>query len=155
MPYPQHIAAQLQARGIEASIAAMVGRGQSRDPFTAGHEERVAVLAAAMARRLGLDDEEVRAIYLASLVHDVGKLDLPIELLNKPGPLTTLEYELVKTHVEASYRIARQLGAPAPFAEIVRQHHERLDGSGYPRGLRGDEMLLGARILAIADVPKR
>ena len=138
--------------GVEAAIAAMVGMAQARDPFTAGHEERVAVRAAAMARRLRRPDPEIRIIYLASLMHDAGKLATPIEVLNKPGALSEAEYALVKTHVEAGWHIARRIAAPQLVAAIVLQHHERLDGSGYPYGLRAGAIEPGAKILAVADV---
>jgi putative nucleotidyltransferase with HDIG domain len=148
----QRVQGTLPAGGVEAAIAAMVGMVQARDPFTSGHEERVAVLAAAMARRLGRPDAEVRMIYLASLMHDAGKLAVPTEVLNKPGALSEAEFALVKTHVEAGWHIARRIAAPAALAEIVLQHHERLDGSGYPYGLRAGRIAIGAKILAVADV---
>jgi HD-GYP domain-containing protein (c-di-GMP phosphodiesterase class II) len=141
-----------RAGGLEAAVAAMVGMAQLRDPYTAGHEERVAVLAAAVARSLRLSEAEIQAIYLASLVHDVGKSAVPIEILSKPGPLTAREFELVKAHAEAGYRLITRIDAAAPFAQIVLQHHERLDGSGYPQRLRGEAISIGARILAVADV---
>lgn len=141
-----------RAAGREAAVAAMVGMAQLHDPYTAGHEERVAVLTTAVARSLRLGESEIRAIYLASLVHDVGKSAVPIEILSKPGRLTAREFALVKTHPEAGYRIIRQIDPSAPFADIVMQHHERLDGTGYPHGLRGEAISIGARILAVADV---
>ncbi|MCX7843973.1 MAG: HD-GYP domain-containing protein [Candidatus Bipolaricaulota bacterium] len=124
-----------------------------REPYTAGHQRRVAELACAIAQELGLSAERIQGLRVAALLHDVGKaLFVPIEILSKPGKLTDLEMALIREHPRAGYEILRRVEFPWPVAEIVHQHHERLDGSGYPRGLKGEAILLEARILAVADV---
>lgn len=125
---------------------------EARDPYTAGHQKKVALLAGEIAERMGLPDEQVDQVILASLIHDIGKVEIPSEILSKPASLSLLEWQLVQTHPETGSRIVAGLQTPWPLGEIVLQHHERLDGSGYPRGLTGDEVLLEARILAVADV---
>lgn len=125
---------------------------EMRDPYTAGHEQRVADLARAIAAELGLDEEIQERIGMAALVHDVGKLAIPVELLNKPGRLTPLEMEIARTHSRQGYEILRKSHFSWPLAEIVLQHHERYNGSGYPDGLRGEDILIEARILGVADV---
>lgn len=139
-------------RSLEQTVHALAGTVETRDPYTAGHQQRVALIAIELAGILGLPDVRVRGLSLAATIHDIGKLSTPAEILSKPGRLTPLEFELVKTHAEAGYQIIKGVEFPWPVAEMVRQHHERLDGSGYPRGLKGDEILLEARILAVADV---
>lgn len=123
-----------------------------KDPYTIEHQERVALLATEIGAALGLDGERLEGLRIAGLVHDVGKVEIPSEILSKPGRLSPLEFELIKTHAGSSYDILREIDFPWPVAEIARQHHEKLDGSGYPRGLKGDEILLEARILTVADV---
>jgi PAS domain S-box-containing protein/putative nucleotidyltransferase with HDIG domain len=137
---------------MEATIQALASTVELRDPYTAGHQRRVAQLAVAIGRELGLAGDRVTGIYLAAIVHDIGKIYVPAEILTKPGRLSMLEFDLVKTHVEAGYDILKSIDFPWPIAEIVRQHHERMDGSGYPKGARGDGLLLESRILAVADV---
>lgn len=137
---------------MEATIVALANTLELRDPYTAGHQRRVAQLAKAIALRIGIDAERADAIYLAGMIHDIGKIYVPSEVLTRPGRLTPLEYSLVQTHVEAAYGILQPIEFPWPLADIVHQHHERLDGSGYPRGIRGTEIVLDARILAVADV---
>ncbi len=139
-------------RTLEGVISAVVATVEARDPFTAGHQRRVSQLACAVARELDLQGEEVEAIRVAGLVHDLGKMSVPAEILNKPGRLGPLEYELIKRHPQVGHDILSGIELPGDVAEIVLQHHERLDGSGYPRGLRGEDMLLEAKILAVADV---
>ncbi len=116
----------------EQTIQILASVVELRDPYTAGHQRRVAVLAQAVARELGLSEAEVRGVYLASLVHDVGKITVPAEVLSKPGVLSSVEFALIRTHAGAGYDILRNIDFPWPVAEIVLQHHERLDGSGYP-----------------------
>lgn len=147
----KHAVARLQ-QTMESTILALANTLELRDPYTAGHQRRVAALARAIARRIGIDTERAEAIYLAGMIHDIGKIYVPSEVLTRPGKLTPLEYSLVQTHVEAAYGILHPIEFPWPLAEIIHQHHERLDGSGYPRGIRGDDILLDARILAVADV---
>jgi PAS domain S-box-containing protein/putative nucleotidyltransferase with HDIG domain len=124
---------------------------ESRDPYTQGHQERVSILSALIAREMGLSEADVKTIELAALMHDVGKLSVPAEILNKPGALSQVEFDLIKNHSLRGYEILSGIDFGAPIAAIVRQHHERLDGSGYPDGLVGGEILLEARIICIAD----
>ena len=124
---------------------------ESRDPYTAGHQRRTALLSFEIARRMALDDEVSQGIYLAAAIHDVGKISVPSEILSRPGKLLEVEFSLVKTHAEEGYNILKKVDFPWKIPEIVRQHHERLDGSGYPHGLKGGEILLEARIVAVAD----
>jgi PAS domain S-box-containing protein/putative nucleotidyltransferase with HDIG domain len=138
-------------RSMEGTISAMAATVDMRDPYTAGHQRRVAELAVAIARKLNLSEDEIHGIRLAGIVHDLGKLTVPAEILSKPSRLTSLEYELIKTHAQAGYSILKEIDFPWPIAQIVYQHHERLDGSGYPRGLKDSEILIGAKILAVAD----
>lgn len=124
-----------------------------RDPYTAGHQRRVAELSWAIAQELGLSEEQLQGLRVAALLHDIGKsLFVPTEILSKPGRLTEWEMALVKVHPQAGYEVLKKVDFPWPVAEIVLQHHERLDGSGYPQGLKGEEILFEARIIAVADV---
>ncbi|HPK87546.1 MAG TPA: HD domain-containing phosphohydrolase, partial [Atribacterota bacterium] len=123
-----------------------------RDPYTHGHQEEVSKLATAIAQEMGLDKNTIETIRVASLVHDIGKTIIPSEILNKPGKLTELEYGLVKHHAQSGYEILKDISFTSPIAEIVYQHHEKINGSGYPRGLKGNEIMLEARILLVADV---
>jgi PAS domain S-box-containing protein/putative nucleotidyltransferase with HDIG domain len=124
---------------------------EAKDPYTAGHQRKVARLAREIALELGLGQEKVEEVAMAALVHDIGKIEVPAEILSKPGRLSGLEYRLIQEHSKIGYRILKSIESPWDLAEIVYQHHERLDGSGYPRGLKGEEILLEARILAVAD----
>ena len=124
---------------------------ESRDPYTAGHQRKTALLSLEIARRMGLDDAVCQGLYLAAAIHDIGKVGIPSEILSRPGKLLDIEFTLVKTHAEEGYNILKKVDFPWRIAEIVRQHHERLDGSGYPHGLKGDALLIEARILAVAD----
>lgn len=135
-----------------ATISAMASTTEARDPYTAGHQHRVAELAAAIARDLKLPEDQVQGIYLASSIHDIGKITVPSELLTKPGNLSSLELQLIQTHAQAGYDIVKGVEFPWPIAQAILQHHERLDGSGYPNGLKGDKIILEAKILAVADV---
>jgi putative nucleotidyltransferase with HDIG domain len=137
---------------VESTVQAMGQLVEARDPYTAGHERRVAELAAAIAASLRWSDESIGELRTAALVHDIGKNAVPAEILNKPGRLSPLEFELVKGHSRSGYEILAPIDFGAPVAEVVLQHHERLDGSGYPRGLHGGEILPAARVLCIADV---
>ena len=137
---------------LEDTMRAIAGIVEMRDPYTAGHQARVADLAAAIARQMGLPEEQAHVIHLAGTVHDLGKINVPAEILSKPGKLTDLEFGLIKVHPQAGYDILKGIDFPWPIAQMVLQHHERLDGSGYPQGLKGDAILLEARILSVADV---
>ncbi|GAB5498320.1 MAG: hypothetical protein PsegKO_06310 [Pseudohongiellaceae bacterium] len=135
--------------GTATAISHMV---ELRDPYTAGHERRVGALAAAIAAEMGLDDHTQQGLRLAGQVHDVGKIQVPSEILSKPGRLSETEFALVKAHAQNGYEVLKDIDFPWPVADVARQHHERIDGSGYPQGLKGDEILLEARITAVADV---
>jgi PAS domain S-box-containing protein len=151
-----HMALQESLRKLELSfrqtIEVLSSTTEARDPYTAGHQRKVALLSEAVARRLGLPDETCEGIYLAAMVHDLGKISIPAEILSKPSRLNDFEMALIRTHPDSAYEILKNVQSRWDLAEIVRQHHERWDGSGYPRGLRGEEILLEARILAVADV---
>ena len=123
-----------------------------RDPFTSGHQRKAVCLATAMAAEMGLPSEQVEGIAVAANLHDIGKINVPSEILSKPGKLSEVEFSLIRTHPQAGYQIIKDIDFPWPVAETVLQHHERLNGSGYPQGLVGDEILMEARILAVADV---
>jgi len=125
---------------------------ESRDPYTAGHQKGVADLAVAIAREMGLPDERAKIIYMAGLIHDIGKINVPAEILSKPGKLNPVELSLIKNHPETGYNILSQVDFTPIISQIVYQHHEKIDGSGYPRMLSGDEIILEARIITVADV---
>ncbi len=125
---------------------------EMRDPYTAGHQHRVAQLAAAIGQEMGLAEEQISVLRLTGLLHDIGKIIVPAEILSKPGRLSELELGIIKTHSQIGFEILREIEFPWQIAEIVLQHHELLDGSGYPHGLQGDQILPEARIIAVADV---
>jgi putative two-component system response regulator len=136
---------------LEASIRAMTLMVEIRDPYTAGHQQRVAQLACAIARKMGLAAEAVEGIRIASLLHDVGKIRIPVSILSRSGSLLDAEFQMLKIHPQVSYDILKNIPFPWPVAQMAYQHHERLDGSGYPRGLTAAEILPEAKILAVAD----
>ena len=136
---------------LEGTIAAFARTVEARDPYTAGHQEHVASLATAIARKLGLSADDVEATRVAGLLHDIGKISIPAEILAKPTKLTPVEWDMIKLHPEHAYRILEGIRFPWPIAEIVLQHHERMDGSGYPNGVTGDTMHTPAKILCVAD----
>lgn len=137
---------------LDAITSVVVKAVELRDPYTAGHQQRVAQLAVEIARRLGMAEVAVEQIRVAAVLHDIGKLSVPAEILSKPGSLTAAEYELVKGHPLAAYQILSDVQLDWPLSQTVLQHHERMDGSGYPQGLLGDQIHVGARLLAVADV---
>jgi len=139
-------------RTMEGSVAIAVRMVESRDPYTAGHQERVSELAVAIAQRMGCASDQVELIRTAALLHDIGKIAVPAEILVRPGQLQELEWEFIKRHPTKGAEILRDAEFEGPIREIVWQHHERLDGSGYPRGLSGDEIRREALIVAVADV---
>lgn len=147
----EHYMSRLQS-SMSSTITALSNTVELRDPYTSGHQHRVAKLAAAVARRMNYNDEQIEVVYLAGMVHDIGKIAVPSEILSRPGRLSDNEMQLARTHAEASYRVLKSVDFPWPIADIVRQHHERLDGSGYPLGLKGSAILPEARILAVCDV---
>jgi PAS domain S-box-containing protein/putative nucleotidyltransferase with HDIG domain len=137
---------------IQGMIDALLAMSERHDPYTAGSARRVAALAVALGREVGLDGERQHALRVAALLHDVGNIAVPAAILSKPGALTDAEKSVMRTHVEEGCKLLANIDFGAPVAEIIFEHHERLDGSGYPRGMKGEEILLEARILAIADV---
>ena len=148
--------AQCYVAQLESALMRTVGVAtaliEMRDPYTAGHERRVSEIAAAIGRELGWDARRVEGLRVAGQLHDIGKISTPAEILAKPGKITAAEYSLIKEHPQAGYDALKDVAFPWPVAEVAWQHHERMDGSGYPRGLRGDEILLEARIMSVADV---
>ena len=134
------------------SIGALGRALEKRDPYTAGHQQQVVELSLRIAREIGLSVDQIQGLRLGALVHDIGKLSIPVEILSVPRKLTAIERQLIETHPRAGYEILKDTSFPWPLAEMVFQHHESLDGSGYPRGLRGDEILMEARIISVADV---
>jgi PAS domain S-box-containing protein/putative nucleotidyltransferase with HDIG domain len=125
---------------------------ETRDPYTAGHQARVAEIARAIAEEMGIDSEKIEGIYMAGIIHDIGKIAVPAEILSKPTKLAMLEFSLIKEHPRVGYEMVKNMESPWPLAEIIYQHHERTNGSGYPRNLKGDEILVEARIIVVADV---
>ena len=136
----------------EATLKAVSAMVEQRDPYTAGHERRVGELAAAIGQEMGLSEHQIKGLRLAGLVHDVGKIAVPAELLAKPTRLTDIEMALIRVHPQSGYDVLKGIEFPWPIAEVALQHHERLDGSGYPHGLIGDAILLESRIMSVADV---
>jgi response regulator RpfG family c-di-GMP phosphodiesterase len=139
-------------RTLEGVVNALVSAIEIGDPYTPGHQWRVTQLACAIAKEMGLPEEQIEGIRMAGLIHDLGKISVPAQILSKPGPLTELEYGLIKTHPKIGYDVLKTIEFVWPVAQILLQHHERMDGSGYPAGLLGEEILLEARILGVADV---
>lgn len=139
-------------RSLLGTVQALSLTVESRDPYTAGHQRRVAELSGILGRRLGLPEDRLKGMYLAAMVHDLGKISVPAEILSKPGKLSAIEMNLIKVHPQAGFEILKDTQFPWPIAQIILQHHERLDGSGYPHGLSGGEILLEARIIAVTDV---
>ncbi|MCT0207007.1 HD-GYP domain-containing protein [Synechococcus sp. CS-1332] len=143
---------QEKERLFKQLIAVVGGMAEMRDPYTAGHQHSVKELAMAIGVELGLPERQLEGLQLAASVHDIGKIMVPAELLCKPTALTTHEFDLIKDHAQAGYTILKDVDFPWPIARIVHEHHERMDGSGYPSGLKGEELLLESRIVAVADV---
>jgi PAS domain S-box-containing protein/putative nucleotidyltransferase with HDIG domain len=143
---------QKMERTLEGTIQAIRTMVDTRDRYTAGHQLRVTELACAIAEAMGLSSQQVQAVHVAGLLHDVGKILLPTEILTKPGRLNDIEFAMIRTHPKAGYNILKSIEFPWPIAKTVLQHHERMDGSGYPERIRGEEILIEARILAVADV---
>jgi PAS domain S-box-containing protein len=139
-------------RAVGTTIQVLVSVLESRDPYTAGHQSRSSDLACAIANEMGLDQDKIEGIRMAGTIHDIGKLAVPTEILTKPTKLTNLEFSLIKEHSQGGYEMLKDVESPWQLAKIVQQHHERMNGSGYPKNLKGDEILLESRILAVADV---
>jgi PAS domain S-box-containing protein/putative nucleotidyltransferase with HDIG domain len=137
---------------LEATVGALGVASEKRDPYTAGHQQRTALLAQAIAVEMGLDPHRIEGVRAAGLLHDIGKISIPAEILTKPAKLTEIEFGIIRSHPQVGHEILKTIPFPWPVAEIVYTHHERLDGSGYPRGLKGHEILLESKIMAVADV---
>jgi PAS domain S-box-containing protein/putative nucleotidyltransferase with HDIG domain len=137
---------------MNATTQAIAMIAEYRDPYTAGHQRRVADLGRAIAAEMGLSQEQIDAVRMAGLLHDIGKISIPAEILTKPTKLTETEFKLIKEHPQVAFDILKSIVFPWPIADIIYQHHERIDGSGYPRGLKGEDILIEAKVLAIADV---
>jgi PAS domain S-box-containing protein len=139
-------------KAVGATVQVMISAVESRDPYTSGHQLRSANLACAIATEMGLPSDKIEGLLMAGSIHDIGKLSIPAEILSKPNKLTKLEFSLIKEHSQKGYEMLKDVESPWPLAQIVYQHHERMDGSGYPRNLKGDEIIMEARIMAVADV---
>jgi putative nucleotidyltransferase with HDIG domain len=133
-------------------VVALASALEKRDPYTAGHQEQVSKIACAIAREMGMTPDRIEGLRIAGLLHDIGKIYVPSDILTKPSKLTLHEFGIIKAHPEAGYDILKGIQFPWPVARMVLQHHERLDGSGYPNGLTGEQILPEAKILAVADV---
>jgi PAS domain S-box-containing protein len=138
-------------QAVQATIQAMAMVVEARDPYTAGHQRRVSDLARTIATEMGLSRDRIDGIRVMGAIHDIGKISIPAEILSKPTKLNDMEFGLIKAHAQAGYDILKDIEFPWPVAEIILQHHEKLNGSGYPQGLKGDEILLEARIVGVAD----
>jgi putative nucleotidyltransferase with HDIG domain len=139
-------------KATEDIIMAMANTSEKRDPYTAGHQKRVQDLALAIAKELKVSHAQLEGIKFAGIIHDIGKIAVPSDILAKPGNITPYEYEVIKSHSAVGYELLSKIEFPWPIAEIVYQHHERIDGTGYPQGLKRDEILLEAQILSVADI---
>ena len=139
-------------QAIEGSIELTTLMVEAKDPYTAGHQRRVSILSYAIAKEMNLSEKQIEGTKIAGLIHDLGKISIPSEILSKPGRITDIEFSLIKNHPQAGYDILKRVKFPWPIAQIVLQHHERIDGSGYPSGLSGEKILIEARILGVADV---
>lgn len=140
-----------EVANLEDSLHALASMLEKRDPYTAGHQLRVADLAEKIALELGMTQDQAHGVRLAGMVHDIGKIQIPAEVLNKPGKLSDLEHSMIRLHPQVGFDILKAIRSPWPIPEAVRQHHERLDGSGYPQGLKANDIIMEARILAVAD----
>ncbi len=139
-------------KALAATVQAISFIVETRDPYTAGHQRRVADLARNIAQKMGLPKEQIDGIKMAGIIHDIGKISIPAEILSMPRKLSDIEFNFIKTHVQAGYDILKDIEFPWPIARMVLEHHERMNGSGYPQGLAGDNLLLESRILSVADV---
>jgi HD-GYP domain-containing protein (c-di-GMP phosphodiesterase class II) len=137
---------------MNSTVQAITRTIDKRDPYTSGHQHRVADLSRTIAREIGFSENEIEGIYIAAAIHDIGKISIPAEILSKPVQLSDIEISLIQAHSQTGYDILEGIKFPWPIAEIVLQHHERLNGSGYPRGLAGEDVLMAARIIGVADV---
>jgi PAS domain S-box-containing protein/putative nucleotidyltransferase with HDIG domain len=145
-------ATERMRKALRATVQAIAVTVETRDPYTAGHQKRVADLARSIATEMGLPADQIDGLRTAAIIHDLGKISVPAEILSKPTKLSAIEFELIKIHPQSGYEILKDVEFPWPVARMILEHHERMDGSGYPRGLKGDETLLESRILQVADV---
>ena len=141
---------ELQA-ALEGVVSSLTATVEYRDKYTAGHQQRTANLAEVIAKEMGLGKNISTSVYIAGMLHDIGKIAIPVEILNKPDLLNKAEFEIVKEHPKVGYNILKSIKFPWPVAEIVLQHHERMDGSGYPKGLKSNDIMIEAKILGVAD----
>jgi putative nucleotidyltransferase with HDIG domain len=139
-------------KALGGTIEAMALTVETRDPYTAGHQRRVSNLARGIATEMGVSEAQIQGVRMAGVIHDIGKISVPGEILSKPGNISQNELGIIKEHPQVGYNILKTVDFPWPIAQIVLQHHERMDGSGYPNGISGENILLEARILAVADV---
>ena len=139
-------------RAQNQTVVALASASEIRDPYTSGHQQRVTKLACSIAENMDLSENLIEGLRIAGLLHDIGKISVPAEILSKPGKITQDEYNIIKQHCQIGYEILKGIEFPWPVAQIVLQHHEKMNGSGYPLGLTGEEILLEARILTVADV---
>lgn len=139
-------------KALAGTVQAIALTIELRDPYTAGHQRRVGRLSGAIAKEMGLPQDQVEGIRMAGDIHDIGKIYVPAEILSKPGQITEIEHSIINNHAQVGYDILKSIEFPWPVAQIVFQHHEKMDGSGYPSRLAGDEILLEARIISVADV---
>ncbi len=139
-------------KALQGTINALGSIVEKRDPYTSGHQKRVSKLAVAISKELGLSSEVIECIKTAADIHDIGKINIPVSILTKPGKLTDIEFDLIKTHPDVGYEMVKEIEFPRPVAEIILEHHEKLDGSGYPRGLEEKDIMFEAKILTVSDV---
>jgi putative nucleotidyltransferase with HDIG domain len=139
-------------KALEQTITILVNIAEMKDPYTVGHQKRVSQLATAIAKKMNLPEEKVEFVRIASLIHDIGKVSVPSEILNKPSKLTDSEFALIKNHPSVCYKYIKDIDFPRKVADIILQHHEKMNGTGYPNGLRNREILLEAKIVSVADV---
>ncbi len=139
-------------KALGATVEAIALMVETRDPYTAGHQRRVSDLAGAIARETGIESDGIESIRMAGMIHDIGKISVPAEILSKPVRLSEIEISLIRVHPQAGYDILKDIEFPWAIGQIILQHHERMDGSGYPQGLKGDQVCFEARIVAVADV---
>jgi PAS domain S-box-containing protein len=143
---------EILRKAVGTTTQVLISALEARDPYTAGHQVRSADLARAIATEMGLPHDKIDGIRLAGSIHDIGKLSIPAEILSKPSKLTNIEFSLIKEHSHSGYEMLKDMESRWPLAQIIYQHHERINGSGYPRNLKGDEIIIEARIMAVADV---
>ena len=139
-------------KAVETTLQTIAAAVETRDSYMVGHQRRVTDLACAIATEMNLSNRQINGLSMAGMIHDIGKIAVPEAVLNKPSKLTESEFSVIKSHPQVGYEIVKEIDFPWPVAQIILQHHERMDGSGYPLGLAGDQILLEARILAVADV---